>query len=355
MKHKNMRLITLSLGAVAALVLSGCSATNDSGDEALTIAFLMPESNTTRYEAFDKPLFEAAIEELAPGSKVLYSNANGDPTLQQSQLESVLAQGPDVVVLNAADSVQGEGLVDTANSAGVPVISYDRLIDNENVGYYVSFDNPQVGVLQAQTLVDHLTEQGVTTGDLLMVNGAPTDPNAAQYKEGAHKVIDGTDFTIVGEFDTPNWAAADAQQWVEGQLGTIDRDSLIGVYAGNDSTASGVVAALIGAGISPVPPVTGQDAELEAVQRIVAGTQYMTVYKSIKQQATDAAEAAVALARGDEPKSSSETNGIPTTLLTPVALTAENISDTVIADGVYTAEEICTAELTSACAELALK
>lgn len=351
---KQSHLITL--GAIAVLALSGCSAGGASGsDDALTIAFLMPESNTTRYEAFDKPLFEAAVDELAPGSTVLYSNANGDPTQQQSQLESVLAQGPDVVVLNAADSVQGEALVDTATSAGIPVIAYDRLIKNQDVGYYVSFDNPKVGALQAQSLVDHLTEEGVTSGDLLMVNGAPTDPNAAQYKSGAHSIIDDTDFTVVGEFDTPNWAAADAQQWVEGQLGTIDRSALVGVYAGNDSTASGVVAALTGAGISPVPPVTGQDAELEAVQRIVGGTQYMTVYKSIKEQATDAAAAAVALARGEEPKSTSDTDGIPTTLLTPIALTAENINDTVIADGVYTAADICTTDLAAACATLGLK
>lgn len=129
---------------------------------------------------------------------------------------------------------------------------------------------------------------------------------------------------------------------------------LLGVYAGNDSTASGVIAALSGAGITPVPPVTGQDAELTAVQRVVAGTQYMSVYKSIKQQAEDAAAAAVALAGDSEPTSATTTDGIPATLLTPVAMTAQNIADTVIADGVYTSEDICTPELQAACTELGL-
>lgn len=350
----------LATAAAGLLVLSGCSAgaadNSTGGDKPLKIAFLMPESNTTRYESFDKPLFEAKVKELAPGSEVLYSNANGDPTLQQSQLESVLAQSPDVVVLNAADSVQGQSLADTAHSANVPVIAYDRFIDNSNVGYYVSFDNPKVGELQAQSLVDHLKKDlGLSAGNLLMVNGAPTDPNASQYKQGAHSVIDQSGFKVVGEFDTPNWAAADAQQWVEGQLGTIDRSNLVGVYAGNDSTASGVVAALTGAGISPVPPVTGQDAELTAVQRIVAGTQYMTVYKSIKDQADDAAAAAVALAKKESPRSSGKTKEIPSKLLTPVALTKDNIKDTVIADQVYTAAKICTADLAAACAQLGLK
>ncbi|WP_024820637.1 substrate-binding domain-containing protein [Arthrobacter sp. 31Y] len=353
------RQLTITAGLIAAMALSSCSgaATGPSAgaEEKLKIAFLMPESNTTRYEAFDRPLFEQKVKELAPNSEILYFNANGDTGQQQQQVESVLAQSPNVIVLNAADSVQGVGLAGTAKSANVPVIAYDRLIKSADVGYYVSFDNPTVGKLQAQSLVDRLKVEGKTSGNILMVNGAPTDPNASQYKAGAHSVIDASPFKVVGEFDTPQWSTTEAQQWVEGQLGTVDRSSLVGVYAGNDSTASGAVAALKGAGVTPIPPVTGQDAELEAVQRIVTGEQYMTVYKAIKQQAEAAAEAAVALARGEAPQSTDTVEGIPSTLLTPIALTQKNIKDTVIADGVYKAEQICTSELTAACEKLGLK
>ncbi len=129
---------------------------------------------------------------------------------------------------------------------------------------------------------------------MAMINGSPTDPNAADFKKGAHSVLDGSGFKIAAEFDTPDWSPDKAQAWMEGQLSAI-KAGLVGVYAANDGTAGGAIAALKGGGVKPLPPVTGQDSELAAIQRIVAGDQAMTIYKAVKPQAEAAAKAAVAL------------------------------------------------------------
>jgi D-xylose transport system substrate-binding protein len=326
----------------------------EGGDgEAFTIALLLPESKTTRYEAFDRPLFEAAIAEQCPDCTVIYSNADQDPAQQQEQAEAALAQGIDVMVLDVVDATAGEAIVNNAKTQGVPVVAYDRLVAGAD--YYVSFDNAKVGELQAQTLLDILEAEGTTSGDIVMVNGSPTDGNATLFKEGAHGVLDASEFNVVAEFDTPDWSPDAAQEWMEGQLSALDMDNVVGVYAANDGTAGGAITAMKGGGIDPLPPVTGQDAELAGIQRIVAGDQALTIYKAIVPEAEDAATAALALARGEAPASSSELEGVPSTLLDPVAVTADNIMDTVVADGFYTVEDICTAEYADACAELGIE
>ena len=336
----------------------GASAEDDTaaegGDgEAFTIALLLPESKTTRYEAFDRPLFEASIAEQCPDCTVIYSNADQDPAQQQEQAEAALAQGIDVMVLDVVDATAGEAIVNNAKSQGVPVVAYDRLVAGAD--YYVSFDNAKVGELQAQTLLDILEAEGTTSGDIVMINGSPTDGNATLFKEGAHGVLDDSEFNVVAEFDTPDWSPDAAQEWMEGQLSALDMDNVVGVYAANDGTAGGAITAMKGGGIDPLPPVTGQDAELAGIQRIVAGDQALTIYKAIVPEAEDAATAALALARGEAPASSSELEGVPSTLLDPVAVTADNIMDTVVADGFYSVEDICTAEYADACAELGIE
>jgi D-xylose transport system substrate-binding protein len=250
------------------------------------------------------------------------------------------------------------GTIKSAIGLGVllhDVISYDRLILDAEVDLYVSFDNEQVGVLQATALVDHLEEEGVTDGDLVMINGSPTDNNATLFKEGAHSVIDETDFTVAAESDTVEWEPSNAQADMDGHITTVGADSIVGVYAANDGTAGGAIAAMKAAGIDPLPPVTGQDAEVAGIQRILAGEQYMTVYKAIKLEAEAAAEAAVALLNGEEVDGADDTvdNGaidVPSILPEPVAVTAENVNDTVIADGFWTVEDICTTDFADACA-----
>jgi D-xylose transport system substrate-binding protein len=357
MKRTTKTFTFLGIGALLTLgSLTACAADGggggdgngggDGGDGA-TIGLLLPESKTTRYEAFDRPLFEAKIAELGD-YEVLYSNADQDAAKQQQQAESALASGVAVLVLDPVDADAAVSIVNAAKAQDVPVVSYDRLVNSPDLDYYISFDNEQVGELQGQALVDKLTEDGVT-GGLLMVNGSPTDGNAVLFKKGAHSIIDNSDFSVLAEYDTPDWSPDRAQEWVAGQL-TQFSGQIAGVYAANDGTGGGAIAAMKAANVSPWPVVTGQDAELSAIQRIVAGDQYMTIYKAIKAEAELAAEVAVQLANGETVEGDTETDGVPTTLLTPVVVTIDNIMDTVVADEFYSVDDICTAEYADACA-----
>lgn len=312
-----------------------------------SIALLLPDANTARYETFDRPLFEARVAELGD-HEVLYANADQDAAKQQQQAESALAAGAGVLVLDPVDANAAVSIVTSANAEGVPVISYDRLVAGGDLAYYVSFDNEKVGVLQATAFVDAMTSMAEGDG-ILMVNGSPTDSNAALFKRGAHSVIDSSGLELLGEYDTPGWSPERAQEWVAGQIAQHG-DAIAGVYAANDATAGGVVAALRVAGVDPMPIVTGQDAELSAIQRILTGDQHMTVYKAIKPQAELAADVAVALLEGEEVSAPMEIEGTPATLLEPVAVTIDNIADTVIADGFWTVDEICTPAYADACA-----
>jgi D-xylose transport system substrate-binding protein len=191
-------------------------------------------------------------------------------------------------------------------------------------------------------------------GKIVMINGSPTDRNAGALKRGAHSVLDGQ-VAIGQEYDTPDWSPDRAQQEMEQAITALGRKTIIGVYAGNDGTAAGAIAALKGAGFATLPPVTGQDAELAGVQRILAGEQYMTVYKSIKREARIAAQMAIAAATGEKCRDKptrTVSNGsveVPSVLLEPVAVTRKNVASVIIADGFYTAAEICTTEYRQAC------
>jgi D-xylose transport system substrate-binding protein len=292
---------------------------------------------------------------------VLYANADGDAAKQQQQAESMLTQGVAVLVLDPFDGKAAASIVAQAKAQGVPVISYDRLIDSPDSAYYISFDNERVGELQATALIGRLEEEGVTPDDggILMVNGSPTDNNASQFKRGAHSIIDASGFEVLAEADTPGWDPAKAQDWVAGQI-TQFGDRIIGVYGANDQMGGAAIAALKSVGVSPVPPVTGQDAELAGIQRILTGDQYMTVYKKLKPEARKAAEVAIDLINGHTPTAETGVRPaaggeIPSILLTPVAVTADNIESTVLADGFYTVDQICTADYRAACEALGLR
>jgi D-xylose transport system substrate-binding protein len=331
---------------------STASDTGSDGGGGKKIALLLPENKTARYEAFDRPFFEAAVKAQCPDCEVVYSNAEQDPAKQQQQAEAAITQGVDVLVMSAVDGKAAATIVNNAKSQGVPVVAYDRFIADSD--YYVSFDNKRVGELQGEGLVEAMKAAGNDSGDIVMINGAPTDANAADFKAGAHSVLDSSGYTVAAEYDTPDWSPDKAQSWMEGQVGTV-KGKLVGVYAANDGTAGGAIAALKSGGVDPLPPVTGQDAELAAIQRIINGDQALTIYKAIKPQAEDAAKAAIALANGEAPASSADKEGVPATLLDPVVVTKDNIKDTVVADGFYTVEDICTAEYADACAELGLE
>lgn len=339
------RVLAAAATTVAVIgLLTGCA---DGGGADGTIALLLPDAKTARYETFDRPFFEERVAELGD-YRVLYTNADGDAAEQQQQAESALTSGADVLVLDPVDSRAAVVIVDSATAQGVPVISYDRLIAGGDLAYYVSFDNEKVGLLQGEAFVTAMAERGTPTGGILMVNGSPTDSNAAQFRDGARQAIDASGVRILAEFDTPSWSPDQAQNWVAGQIAQFG-DEIAGVYAANDGTAGGAVAALKAADADPWPVITGQDAELTAIQRIVTGDQYMTVYKAIRPQARLAAEVAVALITGEEFTAPLEIDGTPATLLEPVAVTVDDILETVVADGFWTVEQICTPEYAAAC------
>jgi D-xylose transport system substrate-binding protein len=192
-----------------------------------------------------------------------------------------------------------------------------------------------------------------------MMNGSITDPNAAQFKKGAHEVLDGK-VNVGKEYDTKDWKPENANSNMEAAISALGKKKIIGVYSANDGMAGGIITALKAAGISV--PVTGQDAELAGVQRIVAGTQYMSVYKPYAPEADAAAEMAVDLAQGKSLDSvakdkvdSPTTKQVPSVLVPVTALTKDNIKDTVIKDGVYTVADICTAQYKAACDKIGLK
>ena len=286
---------------------------------------------------------------------MLYQNADQDSAKQQSQAEAMLTQGAKVMILDAVDATAAGGIVTNAKSQNVPVVAYDRLATGP-VDYYVSYDNNKVGQVQGQALLDALTQGGdPKRGNVVMIDGSPTDPNAADFKAGAHSVLDGK-VNIGKEYDTPDWSPDQAQTEMEQAITALNKDTIIGVYAANDGTAGGAIAAMKGGGFTtPLPPVTGQDAELAAIQRIISGDQYMTVYKAIKPEADIAGQMAIDAATGQtftaEPtvNKNNGTTEVPSVLLNPVPVTAATVKDTVIKDGFYTAAQICTPQFAAAC------
>jgi D-xylose transport system substrate-binding protein len=363
--HRGLLITT----AAVVLLVTACSKSDSgstgnggggqsAGDNA-TIALLLPESKTTRYEQFDKPLFEAKVKSLCPNCKVLYSNADQDPAKQQSQVESVLTQGAKVLVLDAVDAATVAPLVNQAKQKNIPVVAYDRLISGIGYEYYVSFDNVKVGEVQGKALLDELTKRGtVDKGQVVVVNGSPTDPSAGDYKKGAHQALDGK-VKIGREYDTPDWSPDKAQQQMEQAITALGKDQIVGVYSANDGMASGIIAAMKRAGYATLPPITGQDAELGAVQRIISGEQTMTIYLNIRQQAEKSAELAVALAKGEKPSAPTKTNNgsadIPSFLFDPTPVSKDKIKDTIVKDGFYTVDQLCTPELAAACQAAGLK
>jgi D-xylose transport system substrate-binding protein len=265
------------------------------------------------------------------------------------------------MVLDPVDGAAAAAIVNQANAKNIPVISYDRLLLNSKPDYYVEFNSPAVGKAQATALVNKLKQDGHTSGNIVMINGAPTDNNAKLFKQGAHSVIDNSGFKVAKEYDTPDWTPAKAQTEMEQAITALGKTGFIGVYAANDGTAGGAIAAMKAAGIDPKTiPSTGQDAEVAGIQRVLAGEQYVDVYKPIKPLAEAAAEWAVDLVNGKKPTdaTSTENNGkidVPTKKLGVIPVTADKVKSTVIADGFWKPSDICTGPYKAACAKYGIK
>src|SRR3954468_19656126 len=352
----------------AAMLLAACGSSDDNSTSSSAatgasssstsskggkIAFLLPESKTARYETQDRPLFEKDVKSLCPNCQVVYSNADQDASKQQQQAEAALTQGVKVMVLDPVDGAAAAAIVSQANAKKVPVISYDRLLLNSKPDYYVEFNSPSVGKIQGKALVDKLKQDG-KSGNIIMINGAPADNNAKLFKQGAHSVIDGSGLKVAKEYDTPDWSPDKAQSEMEQAITALGKTGFVGVYAANDGTAGGAVAAMKSNGVDPTKiPLTGQDAELAGIQRIVAGDQYMTVYKAIKPEAEQAAQMAYDLAQGKKAATTSTVNNgqadVPSVLLKPVAVTKDNIQDTIVKDGFWKPSQICTGQFAAGC------
>ena len=203
------------VGALVAMVVVAAGCGGGGGGGGPKVALLLPESKTSRYEAHDRPEFEEKVEEICEDCEIIYSNANQSTSEQQSQGEAAITQGANVLVLDAVDATAVGSVVKKAQEENIPVISYDRLVLGAPVDYYVSFDNERVGELQAETLLKKLKEEGSPTGPIVMINGSPTDPNAAQFKAGAKKVFEKEGTNIAKEYDTPEWSPDQAQNEME--------------------------------------------------------------------------------------------------------------------------------------------
>lgn len=356
--------MTLSLAACGALGATedGSAASPTKGDD-ITVGLLLPETANTRYDKFDYPIIKNKVAELTDKQgKVVYLNADADASKQASQLQKMIDDQVDVILLDAVDAHAIAGGVKKAKDAGIPVIAYDRLAEGP-IDAYVSFDNELVGEVQGRSLLEAMRNPNLDSADkIVMMNGSPTDPNAKQFKAGALSELNGA-VTIARSYDTKDWKPENAQANMAQAIKAIGANNIKGVYSANDGMAGGIIKALEAAGVTELPPITGQDAELDAVQRIVSGEQYMSVYKSYPQEAESAAEMAVAKVQGRDIHFESLTQDqvdspthkdIPALLVPVVALTQKNIEETVIADGIYQLSDICTAQYKAACSEIGL-
>jgi len=352
--------------AAATLLLSACGgddgdgggdAGGGGGDAAGKVGVILPDASTSpRWEANDRPLLKSAFD--AAGLQSDIQNANGDKSKFGTICDSMINSGVNVLLIVNLDSDSGGACLKKAQAAGVKTIDYDRLTLGGGATYYVSFDNVAVGKLMGEGLDKCLTDAGKTSGNIVFINGDPTDNNAALFKQGYAEAlkpkIDGGQYKLVGD-QTGNWDATKAGTAFE-QIYTQNGGKVDGVVSANDTMAGGIIARLKANNLAGKVPVTGQDASVAGLQAILAGDQCMTVYKAVKKEADAASKLAIALIKGEDAASLASgsvkdtvlNKDVPSALETPVSITKENVK-TVIDDGYQKATDVCTAEYTEAC------
>ncbi|OQR62865.1 ABC transporter substrate-binding protein [Streptomyces maremycinicus] len=358
MRTRRGALAAVLAAALLTAPLAACGGDDKAAGEGFTVGLLLPSRAVPRWEHADRPLIQAQVEKLCPGCRTEYANAESDVTRQRQQMISMVTKGARVLILDAADTRALRSSIEEADRAGVPVIAYDRLAEGPITGY-VGFDGLQVGRLQGEALLKALGERA-RNSDIVMMNGDRTSPNADAYRKGALDVLTGR-VRIARSYDTPDWNTQNAHANMSAAIAALGPDRIDAVIAANDNIAAGVVAALKRAGVAHLPPVTGQDADLDAVRRVVKGEQYMTVYKPFAKEAAAVAAMAVAVGRGEDPRDSATTTvdspttpRVPAVLLQPRAVTAAGIERILIKGGLYTEDQICTRELRAACARAGL-
>ncbi|MFE1765416.1 sugar ABC transporter substrate-binding protein [Streptomyces angustmyceticus] len=354
------RAVTGAMAISLAAPLAACGGQQqDTGAGKDSIGLLLPETKAARYEKFDRRIISSRIASLCLQCKVDYHNAEQQADTQKSQFEALVKKGVKVIILDPVDAQAAKSWVDAAAKKGVKVIAYDRLAEGD-VAAYVSYDNERIGRLQGKGILAALGSQAAAS-DVVMMNGSPTDPNAPSYKKGAHDVLDGKVRKIVYEKDIPGWSAATAKKEMGDFIDAHGPEGFDAVYSANDGMAGGIAEALKSAGIKNVP-VGGQDAELPALQRLVAGTQSFTIYKEVRPEAETAAEIAFRLLRGKSIKpftsdtaDNKTTSGIPAKLFKAQLVTRKNMKDTVVRDGAVRVDLLCDGALAAACKSLDLE
>ena len=349
--------------AMFALIMSACGAGGGTtpsapaapvnGKGCTKVGILLPETATSaRWDGQDRPLLIKDLGAVVGSQNVDYNNAQGSASTQQSQAEADLTKGDCILVLAPSDSVASAAIVAKAKAQNVPVISYDRLIQSNDLTAYVSFDGVAVGAQQGGYIADHYADFTKSGKNAVMINGSMTDNNALLFAQGAHSKLDplftsGTLKKVYEQF-TPNWDNATAQTEMEAAL-TANHNNIQIAYVANDGMANSVIAALKAQKLNGKVLVTGQDATVAGIHNILAGDQAMTVYKAIAKEAQASADTVKALIAGTG--LASLTNGvtvknangvaIPSILEAPVAVDKTNIATTVIADGFVAKADVC--------------
>jgi D-xylose transport system substrate-binding protein len=357
-----MRVVSvLAVGVAGALALAGCGGSSSgggSGAESGKVGVILPDAaSSARWETADRPLLAKAFD--AAGIQYDIQNAGGDKAKFQSIADGMISQKVKVLLIVNLDSDTGAAVIKKATSAGIPVIDYDRLTLGGGAKYYVSFDNVAVGTAIGTGLVKCLNDSGVTSGGVIELNGSPTDNNATLFKQGYDEAIRGAGYTVVADQAVPDWDNTKAGTLFE-QIFNQQKGKFVGVASANDGLGGAVVSVLQRNGLAGKIPVTGQDATDEGLQRVLLGTQCVTVYKAIKKEADAASDLAIKMIKGDTAGADAAASGsvedtqlktqVKSVLLQPQAIYKDNVKD-VIADGFTTKEKVCTTEeLQKACA-----
>lgn len=330
----------IALLTVLVFLLSGCalSSPKSSGEKKITIGYSMSTIQEERWTK-DRDIFMARADEL--GAKVIVQNADNDPQKQLQQVAYLLQQNIDVLVLTPQSATDAAQAVEMAHRANVPVISYDRLVLNAGADVYISFDNHDVGWQMAQAAVSKAPK-----GNYLLVNGSPQDYNSELFRQGYVDYLEpyeaSGDIKVIGEYSATDWRREEAYDYVSKEL--TKGNDIAAIICANDALAGGAVQALAEARLAGKVVVTGHDADLAGCQRIVEGTQAVTVYKPIKVIAQKAAEVAIQLAKGEKVQADESINDgkymVPYIKLKVIAVTRENMDAVIVKDGFHLKEDI---------------
>ncbi|MBC2850924.1 D-xylose ABC transporter substrate-binding protein [Cetobacterium sp. 8H] len=331
-----MKKVFLSLGSI---LLMGTLLGNTAEAAKVKIGMTVDDLRLERWQR-DRDIFTAEANKL--GADVVAVSANGDSDKQMRDAENLISQGIDILVVIPNNGDVMGAIVDQAHQDGIKVLAYDRLLTNSDVDAYISFDNEKVGELQGKAIVEAMPK-----GRYFMMGGSPTDNNAKMFRAGQMKavqpLVDKGDIVIVGDQWVKDWLPEEAMKIMENAL-TANDNKIDAVVASNDSTAGGAIQALAAQNLSGKVPISGQDADLAAVKRVVDGTQTVTVYKPIPKLAKEAAALAVKMANNEKLNMNMTVNNgykeVPSLLLEPIAVTKNNVKETIVKDGFHSEKDV---------------